>query len=117
MFLKGWLRDCDERTILATQDQVLRTNWFRKLIDGENVSDKCRMCKNWSGLVIRILNGCEILLKRPLYMERDNICRLIHYRFKKYKIPLRQETIENISNSMKIEYYFYIIIIYPHQYM
>ena len=90
MFIKGWLRDCDERTIsLAEQDQTLRTNWFKKLIDSENVSDKCRMCKNCSGLVvISILNGCETLLKRALYMERDNTCRLIYYRFcKKYKIP------------------------------
>src|ERR1700755_1936335 len=52
--IKGWLRSEDERTILAAQDQALRTNWFKKHIEGERISDKCRLCSSWSESVCHI---------------------------------------------------------------
>ena len=40
----GYLKKETEGTILAAQDQALRTNWIKSNVDKENISSKCRMC-------------------------------------------------------------------------
>ena len=40
----GYLKKETEGTILAAQDQALRTNWIKSNVDEENISSKCRMC-------------------------------------------------------------------------
>src|SRR5678815_2219523 len=90
VMIKGWLKSEDERTILAAQDQALRTNWFKKHIEGQNITDKCRMCSGGSESVCHILSECKFLLKKGTYTERhNNICRLIHYRLcRKFEIEV-----------------------------
>ena len=39
---KGYLRKETEGFISAAQKQALRTNWVKKNIDGQDVSEKCR---------------------------------------------------------------------------
>ena len=43
---RGWiyLKKETEDLIFAAQEQAPRTNWIRKNIDGQEVSEKCRMC-------------------------------------------------------------------------
>ena len=41
---KGYLEKEIESLIFVAQEQALRTNWIRKNIDGQDVSEKCRMC-------------------------------------------------------------------------
>ena len=74
--------------IMAAQDLTLRTKWFRKHIEGENMSDKCRVCDQDTESVPHILAGCQTLLNRHLYTERHNtICKLIHFKLcQKYNI-------------------------------
>src|SRR5678816_2538281 len=90
VMIKGWLKSEDERTILAAQDQALRTNWFKKHIEGQNITDKCRMCSGGSESVCHILSECKFLLQKGTYTERhNNICRLIHYRIcRKFEIEV-----------------------------
>src|SRR5678816_925407 len=65
--------------MMAAQDQTIKTRWHRKHIEGENISDKCRVCNQDTESVPHILAGCQTLLNRHLYTERHNtICRLIH---------------------------------------
>ena len=40
---KGYLKKETEGLIFAAQGQALRTNWIRRNIDGQEVSEKCRM--------------------------------------------------------------------------
>ena len=40
---KGYLEKEIEGLIFAAQEQALRTNWIRKNIDGQDVSEKCRI--------------------------------------------------------------------------
>ena len=91
MLTKGILAENDERLVIAAQDQALRTNWFRKNIEGDNnISEMCRLCKAKPETVGHIIAGCETLLHRGSYTERHNsVCALIHYRLcKKYGINL-----------------------------
>ena len=41
---KGRLKKETEGTIIAAQDQALRTNSIKRLIDKQNVSAKCIIC-------------------------------------------------------------------------
>ena len=41
---KGYLKKETEGLIFPAQEQALRTDWIRKNIDGQEVSEKCRMC-------------------------------------------------------------------------
>src|SRR5678816_2558395 len=78
---RGFLKINDERTLITAQDWCLRTNWFKKHIEGVDGSDKCKMCGKFSETVPHILSGCETLLRMGLYTERHNTkCKLIHYR-------------------------------------
>ncbi|KAL7634034.1 UNVERIFIED_CONTAM: hypothetical protein RMT77_015359 [Armadillidium vulgare] len=88
IFSRDELNAEDERMIMAAQDLTLRTKWFRKHIEGENISDKCRVCDQDTESVPHILAGCQTLLNRHLYTERHNtICKLIHFKLcQKYNI-------------------------------
>ena len=41
---KGVLKKVREGLILAAQEQALRVNWIKKMIDKQDSSSKCRMC-------------------------------------------------------------------------
>ena len=41
---KGVLKKETEGLILAAQEQALRVNWIKKMIDKQDCSAKCRMC-------------------------------------------------------------------------
>ena len=40
---KSYLKNETKGLIFAAHEQSLRTNWIRKNIDGQEVSEKCRM--------------------------------------------------------------------------
>ena len=40
---KSYLKNETKDLIFAAHEQSLRTNWIRKNIDGQEVSEKCRM--------------------------------------------------------------------------
>ena len=84
------LKGNEERILITAQDQGLRTNWFRRNIEGADVSEKCRLCGDKIETVNTILAGCEVLLKRGTYTDRHNrICKLIHFRLcQKYNISI-----------------------------
>ena len=42
---KGYLKKETEDLIFAVQEQTPRRNWIRKNIDGQEVSEICRMCR------------------------------------------------------------------------
>ena len=42
---KAYLKKETEGLIFAAQEQALRTNWIRKNIDGQEVSQICKMCE------------------------------------------------------------------------
>ena len=41
---KGVLKKETEGLILAAQEQALRVNWIKEMIDKQHCSAKCRMC-------------------------------------------------------------------------
>ena len=41
---RGYLKKETENLIFAAQEKALRTNWIRKNIDEQEVSEKCGIC-------------------------------------------------------------------------
>ena len=63
--------------IFAAQEQVLKTNWIRKNIDGQEVSEKCRMCGERDESITHLIAECKNLAQKD-YKQIHNIARIVH---------------------------------------
>ena len=63
--------------IFAAQEQALRTNWIRKNIDGQEVSEKCRMCGERDESITHLIAECKNLARKD-YKQIHNIARIVH---------------------------------------
>ena len=75
---KGYLKKKTEGLIFAAQEQALRTNWIRKNIDGQEVSEKCRMCGERDESIIHLIAKCKKLAQKECKQRHDNIARIVH---------------------------------------
>ena len=50
--------------IMAAQDQALRTNSIKRIIDKQNVSAKCRMCGESDETVRYVVSECKKLAQK-----------------------------------------------------
>ena len=48
-----------EGLIFAAQEQALRTNWIRKNIDGQEVSEQCRVCGERDESITHLIAECK----------------------------------------------------------
>ena len=75
---KGYLKKETEGMIIAAQDQALRTNWIKKNIDKQNISEKCRMCGQRDESVNHIVAESTKLAQTEYKSRHDNVARTIH---------------------------------------
>ena len=61
---KGYLKKETEGLIFAAQKQPLRTNWIRKNIDDQEVSEKCRMCWERDQSITHLIAECKMLAQK-----------------------------------------------------
>ena len=67
-----------EGLIFAVQEQALRTNWIRESIDGQEVSEKCRMCGERDESITHLIAECKKLAQKEYKQRHDNIARIVH---------------------------------------
>ena len=67
-----------EGLIFAVQEQALRTNWIRKNIDGQEVSELCRVCGKRDESIDHLIAECKKLDQREYKQRHDNIARILH---------------------------------------
>ena len=67
-----------EGLIFAAQEQALRTNWIRNSIDGQEVSEKCRMCGERDKSITHLIAECKKLSQKEYKQRTDNIARTVH---------------------------------------
>ena len=76
----GYLKKETEGTILAAQDQALRTNWVKSNVDKENISSKCRMCGEREETIAHVVSECQKLAQREYKSWRhDKVAAVIHW--------------------------------------
>ena len=75
---KGYLKKETELLIFAAQQQALRTNWIRKNIDGQEVSEKCRMCGERDESINHLIAESKKLAQKEYKQRHDTIARIAH---------------------------------------
>ena len=79
---KGVLKKETEGLILAAQEQALRVNWIKKMIDKQGCSAKCRMCDERDETVAHIVSECSQLAQNDYKKCRhDKIAAIIHWNY------------------------------------
>ena len=75
-----------EGLILAAQEQALRVNWIKRMIDKQDCSAKCRVCDERDETIALIVSECSQLAQSELKKFRhDEIAAMIHWNyFKKF---------------------------------
>ena len=75
---KGYLKKGTEGLVLAAQEQALRTNWIKKNIDGQDISEKCRMCGKMDESIVHVITECKKLAQKEYKQRHDGIARNVH---------------------------------------
>lgn len=80
----NWLRSGDlkretEGTIVAAQDQALRTRAILHDIEGRNISPKCRMCGDKKETINHIISECPKLAQKEYKRRHDKVATAIHW--------------------------------------
>ena len=77
----GDLKKTTEDTIMAAQEQAIRTRMIRHTIGKENISPLCRMCGERNETVAHLVSECtKLAQKQDEEWRHDAICRVIHWR-------------------------------------
>ena len=79
-----WLKYGDikgetESTIVAAQDQTIRTNYFKNKILKKEIESKSRLCKQHEETIEHLTSGCPTLAKNKYLMRYDKVCTHLHY--------------------------------------
>ena len=79
-----WLQQQDlkketESLIIAAQDQAIRTNYIKHIVDKSIASPLCRLCRSSSETIDHVLNGCPKLAQTEYKMSHDKVAAAIHW--------------------------------------
>ncbi|XP_015767934.1 PREDICTED: uncharacterized protein LOC107346646 [Acropora digitifera] len=78
-WLSSNLKEETERLLVAAQDQALNTRNYQKVICGQKVESKCRMCSQHEETVDHIVSGCEVLAKTQYIYRHDKAAAYLHW--------------------------------------
>ena len=77
---KGDLKKTTEGTIIAAQEQSLRTRSIQYRIDKSETSPMCRLCNQREETVAHILSECQVLAQNQYKNWRhDKVAQIIHW--------------------------------------
>ena len=78
---RGTLKKETEDLLAAAQDQALRTNYIRNMIDKQDVSPMCRLCGEREETVSHIVTECKKLAqKQYTNWRRDQVTKVVHWK-------------------------------------
>jgi hypothetical protein len=75
----GDIKEKTEITIVAAQNQTIRTNYLKNTVFKEEIDSKCHLCKQEEETIDLLTTGCPILVKNDLLMRHDKVCAHLHY--------------------------------------
>ena len=77
-WLSSNLKAETEGLLVAAQDQAMNTRNYQKVICGQRVESKCRMCSQHEETVDYIVSGCEVLAKTEYISRHNNAAAYLH---------------------------------------
>ena len=102
---KGYLKKETEGTILAAQDQAIRTRWVQRHIDKKDIPSDCRMCGEKEETVAHITSECRQLAQNEYKKCRhDKVAACLHWNMcKKYGFTCPDKSYEHfIGKESKV---------------
>ena len=78
---KGYSKKETESTIVAAQDQALRTRNLRNAVYGENVESICCVCGTAGETVAHFVSEClKLAQKEYKQVRHDNVTKIFHWK-------------------------------------
>ena len=88
----GELKKETEGTILAAQEQALRTNAIKAKIDHTITDSKCRLCKEKEETVDHLISGCSKIAQTDYKQRHDKVATMLHWNLcKNRKLPAAEK--------------------------
>ena len=78
-WLSSNLKGETEGLLVAAQDQAINTRNYQKVICGQQVESKCRMCLQHEETVDNIVSGCEVIAKTEYISRHNNAAAYLHW--------------------------------------
>ncbi|CAH3168102.1 unnamed protein product [Porites evermanni] len=78
-WLSSNLKGETEGLLVAAQDQAINTRNYQKVICGQQVESKCRMCSQHEETVAHIVSGYEVLAKTEYISRHNNAAAYLHW--------------------------------------
>ncbi|CAH3188416.1 unnamed protein product [Porites evermanni] len=78
-WLSSNLKGETEGLLVAAQDQAINTRNYQKVICGQQVESKCRLCSQHEETVDHIVSGCEVLAKTEYISRHNNAAAYLHW--------------------------------------
>ena len=75
----GDIKGKTEITIVAAQNQAIRTNYLRNTIFKEDTDSKCQLCKQEEETIDHLTTECPTLVKNDFLMRYDKVCAHLYY--------------------------------------
>ena len=77
---KVYLKKETASTIVAAQDQALRTRYLKNSVYRENVESICRVCGAADETVAHIVSECSKLAQEYKQVRHDNVANMLHWK-------------------------------------
>ena len=91
-----------EGFLFASQEQALRTKWFRSAIQKEDIGQECRMCGLHKETVSHLVSGCSKLAQGPYKRRHDHMGLRIYWEMcRKNGIPCSEKWFEEVPDTIR----------------
>ena len=95
---RGTLKKETEGTLMAAQDQALRTNAIKSRIDKQDISPMCRLCGEREETISHIVAECtKLAQKQYRHWRHDRVALVIHWTLcKRFGFPHSDQWYEHV---------------------
>ena len=102
---RGTLKKETEGTLMAAQDQALRTNAIKSRIDKQDISPMCRLCGEREETISHIVAECtKLAQKQYRHWRHDRVALVIHWTLcKRFGFPHSEHVPERVLENENVK--------------
>ena len=92
-----------EAYLFAAQEQALRTRFFRKTIEHEDVDHLCRVCGKQVESVSHLASGCGGLAQKEYKRRHDRMRLRVYWELcRKYDVKCADKSFEEVPEEVRV---------------